>query len=750
MLPPLFAFGWIGLPMLGWLAAAAAPILIHLWSRRRYRETSWAAMEYLLAAMRQRSRRIRFEQWLLLLVRTLLIMLVVLGVAEPYLESAGLAFAPGGRVHRVLVFDGSYSMACKPGDKSRFDRAKELARRLVDEGSDGDAFTLVLMSALPRTIVGSGGVKPATILQEIDSMQCPHAGGNLPATVSAVRRLVAEVGRDNPRLTRHEVYFLTDLHRATWGQKLLEPVRAEFLQQTRELAKAASLVVVDVGQPVTENLAITSVEATESPVTVGRAASFTVRLQNFGPRSLDRQPVEFFVDGRRIERKDVQVLAGGSASVGFSYRFETPGDHAVEARAVGDVLEVDNRRFLAVPVRQTVQTLCIDGRPSGGSLRGAADYLAVALQAGQKGSRAEIKVDVAPESALMERALASYDCVFLCNVAQLTASEARVIDRYLQGGGSVIVLLGDRVLADNYNRELGLAAGQAADQPPRDGAKVEAEQGRAGGLHLLPARIGTLVDRPQHRLDPLGYRHPIVQAFRGRGQTSLLTTPVFKHYRLEVRAGAAAAVVLALADGEPLVVEQPVHRGRVVLIGTSAEPAWTALPLWPSFVPLVHEIVAYCMSGELRRQNLTVGEPLDALPTLPTVAGSLVVQSPDGRRQAAPARTVGECPAVSFSDTSQSGIYVVENGTRPERKSLFAVNVDTAESDLTQTDVQELRSRLWPGVPFTYRTSSRGASLDAACAVLREDARFHIGLLYAALVLLLGETWLGWKMGYCR
>ena len=34
----LIAFGFGSLSMLGWLAAAAAPILIHLWSRRKYRE----------------------------------------------------------------------------------------------------------------------------------------------------------------------------------------------------------------------------------------------------------------------------------------------------------------------------------------------------------------------------------------------------------------------------------------------------------------------------------------------------------------------------------------------------------------------------------------------------------------------------------------------------------------------------------------------------------------------------------------
>jgi len=62
----LYAFGFTSLPMLGWMAAAAAPILIHLWSRRKYREMTWAAMEYLLAALKRKQRRMQFEQWLLL------------------------------------------------------------------------------------------------------------------------------------------------------------------------------------------------------------------------------------------------------------------------------------------------------------------------------------------------------------------------------------------------------------------------------------------------------------------------------------------------------------------------------------------------------------------------------------------------------------------------------------------------------------------------------------------------------------
>ena len=103
-----------------------------------------------------------------------------------------------------------------------------------------------------------------------------------------------------------------------------------------------------------------------------------------------------------------------------------------------------------------------------------------------------------------------------------------------------------------------------------------------------------------------------MQPFRGRGEASLLTTPVLKYFKLAVPENSRAKTVLALANGDPLVVEEPIHRGRVVLVATSAEPSWTAMPLWPSFVPLVQEIVAWCAGGQLQQRNLLVGEPLDA------------------------------------------------------------------------------------------------------------------------------------------
>src|SRR3990172_10893325 len=120
-MPLPLALDLVSPAMLGSLAAAVVPLVIHLWSGWRYRQMPWAAMEYLMAAIKESRRKLVLEQWLLLAVRTLLVALVVLAMAEPFLGGGPWALATGGQTLHVLVLDGSYSMAYKPGDTSRFD-----------------------------------------------------------------------------------------------------------------------------------------------------------------------------------------------------------------------------------------------------------------------------------------------------------------------------------------------------------------------------------------------------------------------------------------------------------------------------------------------------------------------------------------------------------------------------------------------------------------------------------------------------
>src|SRR5687767_6426136 len=89
------------------------PILIHILNRRRYKLVNWAAMDFLLKAMRKNRRRLRFEQFLLLATRCLVLLLLGLALARPTgCAEQSIAGMSGERnsLH-VLVIDNSYSMA---------------------------------------------------------------------------------------------------------------------------------------------------------------------------------------------------------------------------------------------------------------------------------------------------------------------------------------------------------------------------------------------------------------------------------------------------------------------------------------------------------------------------------------------------------------------------------------------------------------------------------------------------------------
>ncbi len=77
--------------------AAAIPVIIHLLNRKRYVVVNWAAMRFLLAAQKKNVRRLKLEHWLLLAIRTLLVLLLILAMTAvmPWFEPAWQRLFPG-------------------------------------------------------------------------------------------------------------------------------------------------------------------------------------------------------------------------------------------------------------------------------------------------------------------------------------------------------------------------------------------------------------------------------------------------------------------------------------------------------------------------------------------------------------------------------------------------------------------------------------------------------------------------------
>jgi hypothetical protein len=731
---PLLALDFGSAGMLWFLAGAAAPILIHLWNRRKYKEVTWAAMEYLLAAIRKNARRVRIEQLILLAVRTLALLLLALAVAEPFLERTGVSSVASRRTHKLLIVDGSFSMGYKPTDKSRFERAKELAAQIVEESNQGDGFTLLMLADPPRVVVGTPVFERADFLEEIDHLRLPHAGGDLPTTIEKAIEVLATARREFPKLVQHEVYFLTDLGRTSWEPDFESSAAQEaFRDRSRQLAEQAAVVMVDLGQPDAANTALTDLRLSSALATVGRYVNLEATVKNFGPQPLAQKVLHLVIDDRPVADDTLDIDAGGTATVAFSHQFDTPGEHTVEVRLAHDELPIDDRRFLSIPVKDKLRVLCVNGAPSGEPFAGATDYLLVALGHWRNPQRNPILCDPATERALTERDLQVYDAIFLCNVGQFSRAEAQQLHAYLKGGGGLIFFLGDRVQADSYNQRL---AGVDPAEP-----------------RVLPARIGSVVTAPlrpgEYTFDPLEYQHPIVQVFRNNEQVGFLSTPVYKYFQLLPLENSRAQVALKFAGGDPAIVEERLGRGRSIVVavpaGMGAEP-WTLLPSLQNFLPLVHEILMAAIVGQAQQRNVLVGQPLGGTLAAADAQDRVRIETPWKSIEHVRPQADGDAAQWTFGGADESGLYQALLPGATPRTLVYAVNVDTRESDLTKLSLQDLAADTWRDVPFVSKENFKNLD-EMPMVTLTQRSFLHWWLLCCVAGLLFLETLLAWLFG---
>ena len=127
-------------------AAVAAPIIIHLLNRRRFKKINWAAMDFLLEAQRLNRRRVKLEEIILLLLRCLAMILIGLMIARPSLDINVSGLLKAGQTERVIVLDDSLSMATIGQQGSPINKASEILQKGIKSLSNNnsqDIFTVV-------------------------------------------------------------------------------------------------------------------------------------------------------------------------------------------------------------------------------------------------------------------------------------------------------------------------------------------------------------------------------------------------------------------------------------------------------------------------------------------------------------------------------------------------------------------------------------------------------------------------------
>ncbi|MBI2194000.1 MAG: BatA domain-containing protein [Planctomycetes bacterium] len=712
----------------------AAPILIHLLNRRRFRTVAWAAMKFLLESQRKNNRRIRFQHLLLLILRTLILVLVPLAMARPRIapETLAAVAASSPARHVLLLLDHSFSMSCQSGGRSPFDEGRFAAKAIVDSLREGDKVAFYLISDTAEGVVREPSYHLRAVSAEIESAVVSHGGTDIPAALKAA----AEFMRDSSSPQR-EVYLITDFQEVGW--KLSQAARdPEFLQAVRDLSRTTELVFIDVGREMTGNLAVTDMQVARRSVLVGEMTPFEVTARNFGFQDAGKAVVSFYVDNRKQGSAATRIPARDEVRLRFHYLFHDQDAHVVTATLDPDELSLDDERFLSVHALAAVRVLCVDGHPDSAQGQGEVRYIKAALA--PAGSSSPFVPEVTSPSGLRPASLPESSILIMANVALLTPDSLDALEHFVREGGGLVVFLGDRVDTRFYNEKL-------------------YHEGRG----LLPARLEETVekrgdDAATPFVEPRAFEHPVLSLFQGLQATTLTSVLAWKYTRVSLPPeGSESTVICRYSSGDPALVERRYGLGRTLLVTTTGDADWTNLPQKPVFLPLVHEMAGFMLQGADPRRNLRLGESYRRFLKPPEFGGKFQVTrlaQASGDPRVEPGREEKPMPIVPapqgphfvlhFGETRQAGVYRVDRTDVPGGVDYFAVNVPVEESDLQRVTADRIR-QTFPGLQFRYETQGSVSRHDAQ--PVGQPQELWKTILGAVLILVCLESILAHRFG---
>lgn len=672
-LNPLFLFG---------LIAAAIPVIIHLFTRRRPREVPFPSLQFLTEVNQSEVRRLRIKQWLLLLLRTLAVAAIALAMARPALRGSVGPRAQAATTAVVMV-DRSGSMGARaPGGGRLIDEARRTIEGILATLGPQDEILLVPYDRAPQPVTP----RPTSDLGRVRAANQALAA---TADVTDHRRALeaAATALDESHSLNRELFWISDFQAAGWRTAGGAP-GADALRTPAGPWQRARVYLVPLAARGPANVALTDVSL--SPADNDVALSVTSRSHDAAAGDLAVEVLESG-SGASLGRGFLGVPSRGEAVALLPLaRMPEAGGVAVIPE---DALALDNRRVFAAGrsglLRVRVRE---DGPPS---------PLRMALEAGSPASGLEVR---ALDAADLAAGLGAADALVLNDLDRLGSAELQAVLDFHRAGGGILLVLGPRADAAFWNGALLRETGAGELGPP-------AEAGPGGAWRLLRAAAGhaALAGFPARPGEPVS----AAQFTRARA----------------FRPGPGARAVLEFDRAHPALIEAP----RTMVFAASLDPADSDFPVSGAFLPLLHQVTRVLARGTAAASLLPGARYI-----APAATGEWRIVGEDGRDVAVETTTAGGATRIVSAPLERPGLYRVLLGGA--LRSTFAVNPDPAESDLAAVPERSLVAAFPDGRARVMRPGSDFAQRVREARYGRELWSWFVLL---ALALLAAETIVG-------
>ena len=674
------------------LPLAALPILIHLITRRKRIVIPFSTLRFLRILENKRIRRLRIQQWLLLLLRTAAVFFAVMAFSRPLLKGSYGGAGGGTKNAAVFILDNSLSMGTTTGNYRLFEAARENAEGILAAFSGGDEIMVLLPVGegnLQETIAFSG---QADAVRLIRGANLSYARGD----ISLALKNAHEALMGNSAVNR-EIYVLSDFQNSGFD--------FEMLASDSTADKSILHFLVNLAADSRDNTGVTGFRMLTQIFEPNKDIDVEADVSAYGSAFPRDAVLNVYLEEKRVAQRLISFPREASNPALISFTPENPGVKTGFVETEPDQLDEDNRRYFTFSVPEEISVLIITPEPDRPS------FFGTAINPHGERERAGIRLEKA-QHPLAAQQPAPCDVLVYYDVPKFNSGDLALIREYLDAARGVLIALTDKSDLSSYNQVI------ARDLRLPASTGFVGESGGASG-YFTPEKIEL--------------EHPVFQNMFDELPGRL--NPVHIYRLAAFPADSSGVSLVALQNGLPLVSEYRRGSGKMIVFAGGTTTGSSDFPLKGLFAPLVNRCVRYLAQAAGRIPDaFTAGSSINF--STDRKAALYEIEKPDGTREKPAVEVRQDRFFVTYNKTDLPGIYTLM--TDGVESAHAAVNCDPRESDTRSVDFEKLNEVL---TNVHILPPSRQESLEAI-----REARFGMELtryLIAAVLAALGlEMWI--------
>jgi hypothetical protein len=597
-------FTFINASILAFIFAIAIPLFIHLFSKQRKKKIKFSSIRFLQLLENQRLKRIKIYDYLLILLRTLVILTLILAFARPTFTNKPFFSQQTARTTSVIILDSGINMRRYDDLGNRYLRAQSIMKRLLEQFNPEDEI-FIIKSTVPNQIFDK--MSPTT-----ESTGSFTHGRWSSAFIEAKR-----IFENYPNFNQ-ELHIISDFE-----------FNENAFDYRLKKNSGIRIFLIKIGSQPVINLGIDTLEIKNQIFEINKPIQIETRIINSTLKKAEPVEVHLFVNQQRVAHRRVLIEPGSMGRIDLSFSPKTVGPMAGYVEISDDDLLADNRYYFSLKIPSEIKLLSTDDNPSV-FLKAALNSLA---------DQTDVQIISEKYNSWARQNFQSYDILILSNFPLLSSSVIQKLKNYLENGGSIMLIPGERTIPSEFNRmasSLGISS------------------------YIKDFMNTTRKDEFYYLKEP-NLNHPLFSGIF-RMENPILSRPKFYRY-FKFSVSSKDYIILAYQNDDPFLIRADHSQGSVFIMSSYINDDWTDLQYRGIFLPLLSRIFHFGASHASQVQSSTLVEK-EKIVTLNYVSNTseFYLKSPDGEKNRIIPQQQNQNLYFNLSNLKIPGLYHIFAG----------------------------------------------------------------------------------------